>query len=168
MARATLTLAFVLAGAELVVGVPRGWSFPYVNLYEADSDYGVRLEADAHTSLRSRQGRVTDIDTNALGFRGGAWTPAGLEADAPVPGRVLQLGDSQAFGNGVDHPLGTRLAAHLDAEVLNTATPTCPGGCRTSSASGSRRRQEGSAGRRRSGARSPAAACDRTHFPRRQ
>lgn len=126
---ATLSLAAGLVGAELLVGAARDFAFPYLNIYEADPVYGVRLEPDASTAIRSPDGRVTDIRTNALGFRGPDWRPAA--SDAPVPGRVLLLGDSQVFGYGVDEPdaLAARLTAHLahhpgGADVLNAATPT--------------------------------------------
>lgn len=124
--RTVVTLLFMAVAAELVVGAARDWAFPYLNLFEADPAYGVRLEADADTSLRSREGRVTDIETNTLGFRGDDWAPA--PTDAVVPGRVLLLGDSQVFGYGVDvaDAMAARLEAELGpgAEVLNAATPT--------------------------------------------
>ena len=122
----TLSTVAGLGLAELVVGAARGWAFPYLNLYVADDDYGVRLEADASTHVRSREGRITAIRTNALGFRGPDWAPA--VSDAPVPGRVLLLGDSQAFGYNVaeDDGMAAHLAAALGpgAEVLDAATPT--------------------------------------------
>jgi|GEM_PF-944146 len=115
-----------LVFAELLVGLANGWAFPYLNLYVADADYGVRLAPDASTHVRSRDGNITAIRTNALGFRGPDWRPA--LSDAPVPGRVLLLGDSQAFGYNVEEPDGmaARLAATLGggAEVLDAATPT--------------------------------------------
>ncbi|MCC6621568.1 MAG: hypothetical protein IT385_09965 [Deltaproteobacteria bacterium] len=127
-ARALVVLASVvmsLAAAEVVAGFARGHAFPYLNLYIEDAVYGVRLEPDASTNLRSRTGRVTSIRTNARGFRGPDRAPA---RGAVVPGRVMLLGDSQVMGYGVEE--GDALAARLEAElgpgheVIDAATPT--------------------------------------------
>lgn len=116
-----------LVMAEVVAGIIRHHAFPFLNLYMEDATYGVRLEPDASTHLSSRTGHVTEIRTNALGFRGDDWTSAAT-ANHAVPGRVLLLGDSQVMGYGVEVEEG--LAARLQSalgpghEVLNAATPT--------------------------------------------
>lgn len=126
LVRAAAIVAFSLVlglfASELLTGAVRGFAFPYLNLFEQDADYGVRLRAHATTRTRSREGRITSVRTNALGFRGADWAPA---ADV-VKGRVLLLGDSQVFGYGVgeEDALAARLAQQTGGEVLNAAVPT--------------------------------------------
>jgi len=121
-----LSVAMGLVMVEAMAAQMRDHAFPFLNIYEADETFGVRLAPDASTATRSRHGRITEVHTNALGFRGPDWSPA---PDAqPVPGRVMLLGDSQVFGYGVDTSDG--MAARLQAllgpgsEVLNASTPT--------------------------------------------
>lgn len=117
-----LSTVLALGAAEMVAGVVRGHAFPFLNIFEADETYGVRLEPHAETATRSREGRVTEIATNALGFRDDEWVPAA----EVVPGRVLLLGDSQMFGYGVDvgDGVASQLELELGGEVLNAAVPT--------------------------------------------
>ncbi|MFT7582571.1 MAG: hypothetical protein ACI9MR_004253 [Myxococcota bacterium] len=123
----TLSTVLALVAAEFIFGVARSWAFDYLNIYEADATYGVRLAPDASTRTRSWDGTLTDIRTNQLGFRGADWpAPSPLNA-----GGILLVGDSQAFGYGVPEAdaLSARLAAHLKTAdnaptVLNAATPT--------------------------------------------
>jgi hypothetical protein len=128
-ARAVITCLSLTLGLVMVEGlaaVARDHAFPFLNIYEADPTFGVRLSPSTTTATRSREGRVTDVRTNALGFRGAEWTPA--ESSAPVAGRVMLLGDSQVFGYGVDEPdaLAVRLQSQLGEgyEVLNAGVPT--------------------------------------------
>lgn len=124
-ASALVSMVLAEAGASLL---HRG-AYPFLNLFEPDAELGVRLRACASTRVRSRSGRVTDIRTNSLGFRGPEWPappeddPRGRDADPP---RVLLLGDSQMFGYGVDEQ--SALAAQLErrgrVSVLNAAVPT--------------------------------------------
>jgi hypothetical protein len=123
--RATVVMVAMLAGvllSELAISAARGFAFPYLNIFEADERLGVRLQKDASTRTRSRTGRVTNVRTNADGFRGPAWR----EADEVVPGRVLLLGDSQVFGYGVEEAdaMAARLHAITGGEVLCAAVPT--------------------------------------------
>jgi len=123
----TLAAGAGLCLSELAIGAVRGFAFPYLNLFQADARYGVRLLPNASTRTRSRTGRVTHVRTNTLGFRGADFPEApGLPAGVAVPGRVLLLGDSQAFGYGVDESdaLAARLASRTGAEVLCAAVPT--------------------------------------------
>ncbi|MDP6946525.1 MAG: hypothetical protein QF464_20415, partial [Myxococcota bacterium] len=121
-----LSVAMGLVMMEGMAGVLRDHAFPFLNIYEADATFGVRLAPHATTATRSRQGRVTTVRTNALGFRGDDWVLA--EEARPVAGRVLLLGDSQVFGYGVDETDGmaSRLQGLLgsEAEVLNAGAPT--------------------------------------------
>lgn len=123
-----------LVAAEAVASVVHRGAYPFLNLFEPDAELGVRLRANASTRVRSRSGRVTDIRTNSLGFRGREWpdgASSAAHAGAPDPSagdavRVLLLGDSQMFGYGVDE--GSAVAAHLErggrVSVLNASVPT--------------------------------------------
>ena len=121
-----LSLTLGLAMVEGLAGLARDHAFPFLNIYEADAAFGVRLSPSTSTATRSREGRVTEVTTNALGFRGPEWRPA--EGASPVAGRVMLLGDSQVFGYGVDdaHAMSTYLQGELgdDYEVLNAGVPT--------------------------------------------
>src|SRR6185436_14301576 len=63
---------------------------------------------------------ITEIDTNALGFRGPTWKPL------KTGPRVLLLGDSQMLGYGVDEAEATaaRLSSLAGVEVLDAAVPS--------------------------------------------
>lgn len=122
---ALASLAVSLLVAEGAARLLHRSAFPFLNLYVADPELGVRLLPSASSRVRSREGRIAEIRTNALGFRGPAWPAPG---DHVVPGRVLLLGDSQMFGYGVAYEasLAGRLPALLgrEAEVLNAAVPS--------------------------------------------
>lgn len=85
-----------LGAAELLAGARVGFARPYLTLFEADPRYGVRLRAGASARLRSRGGGLTGVSVNSAGFRGPEWSVPG--GAGPVAGRVLLVGDSQAFG----------------------------------------------------------------------
>ena len=117
-----LSLLASLAIAEGAARLLHHGAYPYLNLFEADARYGVVLQPNATTRVRSRDGRLTDISTNSLGFRGPEWNEAG-------PGkRVLLLGDSQVFGYGVPFAdsVGPQLARALGptARSLVAAVPS--------------------------------------------
>ncbi len=97
-----------LAVAEGAARLLHRGAYPYLNLFASDARYGVKLQPDASTRVRSRDGRLTDISTNSLGFRGPEW-------DTQAPRRVLLLGDSQVFGYGVafEDSLGPQLERAL-------------------------------------------------------
>src|SRR5450432_545928 len=105
-----LSLAASLAIAEAGAAALHHRAYPYLNLFVPDARYGVRLQADATTRVRSRDGRVTEISTNSLGFRGPQW-PTG----EPAGKRVLLLGDSQVLGYGVPYEaaMGSNLGERL-------------------------------------------------------
>jgi hypothetical protein len=107
--------------AELLARTAHRGAFPYLNLFAADPRYGVRLRADDATMVRSRDGRITEITTNGLGFRGPAWP------EAPPEGRrALLLGDSQVLGYGVDFAdtMAARLEQSAGIEALPAAVPS--------------------------------------------
>jgi hypothetical protein len=116
-----LSVLGALAIAETGAALLHQRAYPFLNLFQADPRYGVRLRPDASTRVRSRNGTITPIATNALGFRGPEWP-----SSPPTAERVLLLGDSQVFGFGVphEHTFGARLAAQTGAEVLNAAVPS--------------------------------------------
>src|SRR5262245_53429061 len=101
VATALVSAALALVAAELAARRLHGGAFPYLNIFEPDARYGVRLAANASAHVRSPQGRITEIATNARGFRGPEWPepPRGDAAGEPL--RVLVLGDSQMLGYGV-------------------------------------------------------------------
>ena len=115
--------ALSLGLAETVASVAHHGAYPFLNIFVPDAELGVRLRPNAETRVRSRSGRITEIRTNALGFRGPAWATPDAAPDAV---RVLLLGDSQMFGYGVDERSG--LASQLEAgghvTVLDAAVPT--------------------------------------------
>ena len=121
-----LSTALSLGAAELAAAAMHDRAYAFLNVFEADARYGVRLIASAHTRTRSRLGRVTDVATNAQHFRGPDWSPA--PPGRVLPRRVLVLGDSQVFGYGVpwSDSLAPQLAQALgrDAEGLAAAVPT--------------------------------------------
>ena len=112
-----------LAIAEGAATLLHHGAYPYLNLFEADARYGVRLQANASTRVRSRDGRITDISTNSLGFRGPQW----LETPTEGP-RVMLLGDSQVFGYGVpfEETMGPKLERRLGplAHAFCAAVPS--------------------------------------------
>lgn len=112
-------LALVLA--ELIATWALGGAYPYVNLFVADAELGVRLMADAETTVRSPLGRDTGIETNALGFRGPVFADSADHSER----RVLIVGDSQIMAYGVPEADGfpSRLAAR-GFEVLAAGIPT--------------------------------------------
>jgi len=122
---AAIATLLALAIAEVGASALDGGAFPYLRLFVNDSRFGVRLRPNAEARVRSYLGRVTSVQTNALGFRGRDWRPAPAGARAPVRGRVLLLGDSQMLGLHVPFELTT--AARLEGrgfEVLDAAVPT--------------------------------------------
>lgn len=94
-----ITLIAASAGFAVLVseGLCRwahGNAFPYLNIFEPDARYGVVLEPNTETRVRTRRGRVSTVRTNELGFRG--------SPTLRPRGGVLLLGDSQVLGFGVE------------------------------------------------------------------
>ena len=113
---ALLGVALALPAAELLARLTSGGAQPALDIYAADPRYGVRLRPLAHTRLRSREGHLSELSTNSLGFRGPEWAAGG----------VLLLGDSQMMGYGVDEAETTAayLGARLDRPVLSATIPS--------------------------------------------
>ncbi len=116
------SVAFSLGLAEGIASLLHGGAYPFLNVFQPDSALGVRLRPDTSTRIRSRSGRITDIRTNSLGFRGRNWS-SGEESGVP---RALLLGDSQMFGYNVDErsSLASLLEQGGRVAVLNAAVPT--------------------------------------------
>jgi len=119
------SLVISLVFAELAASTLRHHAFPYLNIFKSDVGYGVVLKPFADTRTRSRHGRITEVRTNELGFRGQSWFSP---KSSPERQRIMLLGDSQMFAYGVDESdgiseqLATRLGTKYD--VLNAAVPT--------------------------------------------
>ena len=136
LARITATFAslvFALALGELIATCALDGAYPTLNLYEADSNYGVVLTREASTRVVSPNGTLTEIETNALGFRGAAWPgaadgegpgqPSGPSGEGVVAKRVLVVGDSQVMGWGV--PVEALFTNALPGyEVIAAGVPT--------------------------------------------
>lgn len=110
-----------LAAAELGFRARDGGAFPLVNTFEPDEARGVRLRPDAETKVLRPGGLALVVRTNADGYRGQPWP-------APSPSETLVVGDSQAFGLGVDEGemLSARLSTALPGRpaVLDASVPT--------------------------------------------
>jgi hypothetical protein len=120
VALALASLVGSLGLAELGARTLHRGAFPFLNTFVADSRYGVRLAPEARTRVRSRLGRITEIRTDARGFRGPGMRDAAT--------RLLLLGDSQVMGYGVDYPdtIGAQLERRLgpSAAVYAAAAPS--------------------------------------------
>jgi hypothetical protein len=111
------SLALSLLFAELAATLAAKGAYPYLNLFVADPQLGVVLEANATTRVKSKLGRVTRIDTDEHGRR---VHPTG---DGPT---VLLLGDSQAFGYLVEaeDAVAAQLGRINGAHVIDAAVPS--------------------------------------------
>jgi lysophospholipase L1-like esterase len=119
-----VALALVLALAEVVVRLV--WRRPVdeigtelvdAGLFLRDAELGWRLAPNLEIQHRLHWGATVNVSTNSLGHRDREPDPA--LAARP---RVLVLGDSFAFGFGIedDETLAARLREHLpEAEVRN-------------------------------------------------
>ena len=112
------SVVFALGIAETAAAALRDGAFPYLNIFAADVELGVRLRPHADTAVRSFSGNVTSVRTNSLGFRGPEWSSESST-------RVLLVGDSQMFGYNVEYEdtLAAQLASD-DVVVFNAAVPS--------------------------------------------
>ena len=121
VAQAVLGVVVGLLIAELAFAQRDGWAFQYLNIYRADGRFGVLLRPHATTKVRFGGAPATTVRTNALGFRGPEWDP-------PAANEVLVVGDSQAFGLGVEETesFASQLGGLLGegTHVSNAAVPT--------------------------------------------
>lgn len=104
---------------EAVCWIADEGAFPHVNVYVADEALGARLQPGATERISFSGNPVSSVRINARGYRGPDWGPATADD-------ILLVGDSQAFGLGVDE--GDTAAVVVDRRlhraVLNAAVPT--------------------------------------------
>lgn len=114
------SIALSLALAEAAASLLHHRAFPFLNLFERSQRFGVVLAPSSSARIRSRLGRVTEVRTNSLGFRGPEWP------EHPRATRVLLVGDSQVLGYNVAFAdsMSAQLATLLDADVMPLAVPS--------------------------------------------
>lgn len=114
-----LGLCAGLALSEVAFCVRDGGAFPRLNVYQSDSEFGVKLVPGASERLRVGSNPITDVHINSAGFRGPELPPADAAA-------VLVTGDSQTFGLGVEESetFSARLSALIQKPVINAGIPT--------------------------------------------
>lgn len=117
--KATLGVVVGLALAEGAFHLRDHGAFPHLNTYVADPVLGVRLQPGATERVSFGGNPVTHVRINASGFRGADWPP-------PDGDEIVVIGDSQAFGLGVEEneTFSAGLATALGKPVLNAAVPT--------------------------------------------
>ncbi|MFZ5892037.1 MAG: alginate O-acetyltransferase AlgX-related protein [Myxococcota bacterium] len=120
--RVALALIVGVAILEIVFRWRDNGAFPHLNVYQADAALGVRLRPLASARVAFGGSGTTLVATNSAGFRS---REPGAE---PVPreGEVLFVGDSQAFGLGVDfeQTFASRFGELSKRPVYNAGVPT--------------------------------------------
>ncbi len=123
LARRLLTMIAGLAvGLALVEGAcwwRDGGAFPHLNVYRADKHLGVRLRPNSTERISFSGNPITHVRINASGYRGAPWPTYN-------PDEIFVVGDSQAFGLGVEEEqsFAQRLGALTKRPVANGAVPT--------------------------------------------
>ncbi len=117
-----LGIACGVGVAEAAFWLRHHGAFPHLNVYDADSAYGVRLRPGATTRIAFGGSPATSVTIHAGGFRGNS---AGAEPTAQK-GEVLFVGDSQTFGLGVaaNEAFAARYAELAKQPVYNAGVPT--------------------------------------------
>lgn len=114
-----LSTAAGLGLAEAAFSARDRGAFPHLNIYRADPALGLHLRPGARQKVVFGGAPVTSVRTNREGFRGEDW---------PAPGgdETLVVGDSQAFGLGVEEgeTLAAALGQKLGTPVRSAAVPT--------------------------------------------
>ena len=108
-----------LAAAEYAFAARDKGAYPHLNCYMPSAEHGLALEPGSRTRLSFQGNPVTDVRINSDGFRG-------PELAEGRDDEILILGDSQAFGLGVeDHEtLGAVLGELTQRQVINAGVPT--------------------------------------------
>ncbi len=122
LARVGLGLGLGLVITEIAFRYRDGGAFAHVNFYQPDAALGARLTPGAKEKLRfgSPANPITSVRINGEGYRGAAWP-------APASDEVVVVGDSQAFGLGVEeNETFSAVLAHAlgDKTVRNLGVPT--------------------------------------------
>jgi len=122
LGRAAMLLGGLAAGvgiAEAMFSYRDGGAFPHLNVYVADPELGVRLLPGATEKVGFAGNPITSVRINRDGFRGPELPAAGKDD-------VLVVGDSQAFGLGVeeDEAFAARLGTVTGRPVINGGVPT--------------------------------------------
>jgi SGNH hydrolase-like domain, acetyltransferase AlgX len=112
-------LAVGLALTEYGFRVRDHGAFPHLNVYVPDAKLGVRLTPGATERISFSGNPVSSVRVNAAGYRGADWAEPGTRD-------VLVVGDSQAFGLGVDEDqtFAAELARKSGRAVVNAGVPT--------------------------------------------
>lgn len=112
-------LVVALVAAEMLFRTRDLAAFPHLRCYQPDPELGLRLEPGRVERIRFGGAEVTTVRINADGLRGPALPPPGAD-------EVLVVGDSQAFGLGVedDQTFSAVLAQKLGRTVVNAGIPT--------------------------------------------
>jgi hypothetical protein len=109
-----------LSITEAIFRVRDGGAFPRLNIYEPDPDLAVRLRKLATETIAFNGNPPSHVRINHLGFRGADPTPI------PTEEEILVVGDSQAFGLGVEEndAFATQIGYGLNQPVFNAGVPT--------------------------------------------
>lgn len=109
-----------LAIAEGIFRVRDGGAFPRLNIYEPDPDLAVRLRPLATETIAFNGNPPSHVRINHLGYRGADPTPI------PTENEILVVGDSQAFGLGVEEndAFVNQIGYGLNQPVFNAGVPT--------------------------------------------
>ena len=112
-------VALGLALVEAAFWMRDGGAFPHLNVYVEDAALGVRLRPHATQRFKLGANPPSEVRINGLGLRGAELPP-------PSADEILVLGDSQAFGLGVEEheAFAARLAQLVKRPVVNAGIPT--------------------------------------------
>ncbi len=120
--RAAVAFLGLLLGLFVIEGMFRlrdHGAFPHLNIYRPDGKLGVRLQPGAREKISFSDNPVSSVRINAQGYRGADWP-------ASQANEIFIVGDSQAFGLGVDEEdaFAWKLGALTGRPVANAAVPT--------------------------------------------
>jgi hypothetical protein len=112
-------VVFGLVLTELSFRLRDHGAFPHINLYIPDAKLAVRLRPNSSEKISFSGNPVSSVRINSDGYRGADWGP-------PGENEILVLGDSQAFGLGVDEDktFSAELAKKLGRTVIDAGVPT--------------------------------------------
>ncbi|MEO6950999.1 MAG: hypothetical protein ABI321_04225 [Polyangia bacterium] len=116
---ASLGTALGLGLVEVGFHVRDHGAFPHLNIYVRDAKLGVRLRPGSTERISFSGNPPSDVRINSAGYRGADWP-------AHADNEIFVVGDSQAFGLGVNEQqsFASRLGEQLHRPVANAAVPT--------------------------------------------